>query len=99
MKEEVRKAIQTLKDRANRLAFDTDTFGLYTSDMMIAENSQAVATIERALTDTTLEIVKRKLAETLEKIKIERAIFDETVGNGLIYGVLVQIITEAESTK
>jgi hypothetical protein len=89
MKQEVRNAIQRLKNRADIWAEDHCVFSEVLNNEM-QSNTEAVATIERALTDTTLEIVKRYRDMGTE---------DEIIMSNETWDLLNKIIAEAEGGK
>ena len=85
MKEEVRIAIETLKM-------------IQPNDLYIRQQmNKAIAIIERALTETTLEIVKRK-REEYRKLIHEANAFDRNWFPRLI-DTLDQIIAEVEGKR
>ena len=105
MKEEVRKAIGQLREFMSECDGDIKkqpeklianiTLGNYHKWHYTIEES--IATIERALTDTTLEIVKRKREKYRKSIHLANG-FDRNWIPRLI-DTLEEIITESESTK
>ena len=89
MKDEVKKALDLLRDTANQLAFSSDKIVLAKYQDMVKEHSSAYETLERALTDTTLEIVKKYLTNHPNKS-----------GNpDPVRQAIIEIIIEAESAK
>jgi len=64
MKEEIKQAIESLKDLIANLQVIS-----YLSGKTYVEKMEAIAIIERALTDTTLEKLKNEVRTAIERLK------------------------------
>jgi hypothetical protein len=98
MKEEVREALNLIK---THMVDPTWVMNHYDEERAqeAHEFNEAIAIIERALTDTTLEIVKRKLQQAKEEMLTRTAFSERRRWSVVLQSVLEDIITEAEGKK